>query len=92
MRAAFAKCGPLTASDHRAIPFARFYLDGAPGSVGTVENGASPMGKVLLLPRRNRSTSRLYRNNTFPKVQPPAGYTQIYRNPSWRVFAAPGCA
>ena len=92
VRTAFARCGPLSASDHRAIPFARFWLDGGPGSVGTVENGASPMGKVLLLPRRNRSTSRLYRNNTFPKVQPPGGYTQIYRNPSWRVFAAPGCA
>jgi hypothetical protein len=92
VRSAFARCGPLTASDHRAIPFARYWLDGAPGSVGTVEQGASPMGKVLLLPRRNRSTSRLYRNNTFPKVQPPDGYTQIYRNPSWRVFAAPGCS
>jgi hypothetical protein len=91
VRAAFARCAPLTASDHRAIPFARFWLDGDPGSVGTVESGASPMGRILLLPRRNRSTSRLYRNNTFPKVQPPDGYTQIYRNPSWRVFAAPGC-
>ncbi len=29
---------------------------------------------------------------TFPIVRPPAGYTQIYRNASWRVFAAPGCA
>jgi hypothetical protein len=91
VRAAFARCAPLTASDHRAIPGARFWLDGRPGSVTTVEGGASPMGKLLLLPRRNRSTSRIYRAGAFPRVQPPADYRQIYRNPSWRVFAAPGC-
>jgi hypothetical protein len=92
VRAAVARCGPLTAADHRPIPFARFWLDGAPGSVRTVEGGASPMGRVLLLPRRTRSTGRVYAKRTFPKVTPPDGYRQIYRNPSWRVFAAPGCA
>ena len=48
--------------------------------------------RLLLLPRRNRSTGRVYKHDTFPQVQPPAGFRQIYRNPSWRVFAAPGCA
>jgi hypothetical protein len=91
VRAAFERCAPLTAGDHRPIPFARFWLDGDPGSVTTVENGASPMGRMLLLPRRNRSTGRVYKNNTFPQISPPDGYRQIYRNPSWRVFAAPGC-
>ena len=91
VRAAFARCAPLTAADHRPIPYARFWLDGAPGSVTTVENGASPMGRMLLLPRRNKSTGRVYKNNTLPRVKPPAGFRQIYRNPSWRVFAAPGC-
>ena len=92
VRAAFERCAPLTAADHRPIPFARFWLGGAPGSVTTVENGASPMGKMLLLPRRNRSTGRVYSKRTFPRVRPPDGFRQIYRNPSWRVFAAPGCA
>jgi hypothetical protein len=92
VRAAFARCAPLTAADHRPIPFARFWLDGAPGSVTTIENGASPMGRMLLLPRRNRSTSRVYKPSTFPRVKPPDGFQQIYRNPSWRVFAAPGCS
>jgi hypothetical protein len=92
VRAAFERCAPLTAADHRPIPFARFWLDGAPGSVRTVENGASPMSKLLLMPRRNRSTGRIYRADAFPQVRPPAGYKQIYRNPSWRVFAAPGCS
>jgi hypothetical protein len=91
VRAAFARCAPLTAGDHRPIPFARFWLDGAPGSVRTVEGGASTMSRMLLLPRRNRSTSRLYRADAFPQIRPPGGYRQIYRNPSWRIFAAPGC-
>jgi len=92
VRAAFARCAPLTAADHRPIPFIRYWLGGAPGSVRTVEGGASKMGQMLLLPRRNRATHRVYSLKTFPIVKPPAGYTQIYRNASWRVFAAPGCA
>jgi hypothetical protein len=92
VRAAFDRCAPLTAADHRPIPFARFWLGGGPGSVTTVRGGASPMSRMLLLPRRNRSTSRVYSRSTFPLVAPPAGYRQIYRNPSWRVFTAPGCA
>jgi hypothetical protein len=92
VRAAFARCGGLTTADHRPIPFVRFWLDGAPGTVRTVEGGASPMGRMLLVPRRNRSTARVYRNVAFPKVSPPDGYPQIYRNRSWRIFAAPGCA
>ena len=92
MRAAFARGAPLTAADHRPIPFIRFWLDGAPGTVRTVESGASPMSKLLLLPRRNKATHRVYSLKTFPIVRAPDGYTQIYRNASWRVYAAPGCA
>jgi 4-amino-4-deoxy-L-arabinose transferase-like glycosyltransferase len=92
VRAAFARCAPLTAADHRPIPFIRYWLGGPPGSVRTVEGGASSIGRMLLLPRRNRATHRVYSLKTFPIVKPPDGYTQIYRNASWRVFAAPGCA
>jgi hypothetical protein len=92
VRAAFARCAPLTAADHRPIPFVRYWLDGAPGSVRTVESGASPMSRMLLLPRRNKATRRVYSLKTFPIVKAPEGYTQIYRNASWRVYAAPGCA
>jgi hypothetical protein len=92
VRAAFARCAPLTAADHRPIPFVRYWLDGARGSVRTVEGGASRMSRMLLLPRRNKATRRVYSLKTFPIVRPPAGYTQIYRNASWRVYAAPGCA
>jgi len=93
VRAAFARCAPLTAGDHRPIPFIRYWLRGAPGSVGTVAGGQSPMGRMLLLPRRNWTTRRIYnlQDGTLPQVPVPAGYERIYRNRSWRVFAAPGC-
>jgi hypothetical protein len=92
VHAAFERCAPLSTGDHRPIPFIRFWLGGEPGSVGTVASGASPMGKMLLLPRRGWSTRRIYKRSTFPRVQPPEGYVRIYRNRSWRVYAAPGCA
>jgi hypothetical protein len=92
VRTASERCGPITSGDHRPIPFLRFGLGGAPGSVGTVAGGASPMGRVLLLPRRSHTTARIYRGGEFPKVTQPRGYRRIYRNRSWRVYAAPGCA
>jgi hypothetical protein len=91
VRAAFATCAPLTAGDHRPIPFIRWWLNGPPGSVGTVAGGASPLGRMLLLPRRGPTTRRIYGPRTFPKVQPPAGWPLVYANRSWRVYAQPGC-
>ena len=91
VRAAFAACPDLTAGDHRPMPFARFWLDGAPGTVSTVEGGASPMGKLLLMPVKGPTTSRIYPPEVFPKVKTPEDFTTIYANRSWRVSAAPGC-
>jgi hypothetical protein len=91
VRAAFESCGPLTTGDHRPIPFLRYWLGGDPGSVGTVASGASPMGRVLLLPRRGRTTRRIYNRRTFPQVERPDGFVRIYRNRSWRVYAERGC-
>jgi hypothetical protein len=90
VRAAFERCKPLSTSDHRPIPYIRWWLDGDPGSVNTVENGASPLGRLLLLPRRTRLTQRFYQQN-FPTYAPPATYRRIYQNSNWRVYAAPGC-
>jgi hypothetical protein len=92
VRAAFANCSPITTGDHRPIPFLRYWLGGDPGSVGTVANGASPMGRMLLLPRRGWSTRRIYNRRTFPRVEPPDDFVRIYRNRSWRVYAERGCA
>jgi hypothetical protein len=90
VRAAFAACAPLSASDHRPIPYIRWWLDGDPGSVNTVENGASPLGRLLLRPRRTRLTQRFYQEN-FPTYAPPPTYRRIYQNRNWQVYAAPGC-
>ena len=91
VRAAFEACPDMTAGDHRPMPFARFWLDGAPGSVSTVEGEASPMGKLLLMPVKGPTTRRIYPPKVFPKVETPAGFTTIYANRSWRVSAAPEC-
>lgn len=91
VRAAFAACAPLSAGDHRPVPFVRYWLDGEPGSVTTVEAGADPLGRMLLLPRRGPTTRRIYTPAEFPRARPPAGWERIHRNRSWRVYAAPGC-
>ena len=91
VQAAFRRCAPLSTSDHRPIPYIRWWLGGDPKSVGTVENGASPLGRLLLVPRRTRLARRFYKVN-FPVYSPPASYRKLYENRTWRVFAAPGCA
>jgi hypothetical protein len=88
---AFAACPELTAGDHRPMPFARFWLGGAPGTVSTVEGGSSPMGKLLLMPVKGPTTRRIYPPGVFPKVATPPGFRTILENRSWRVSAAPGC-
>jgi hypothetical protein len=89
---AFAACPELTAGDHRPMPYARFWLGGAPGTVSTVEGGSSPMGKLLLMPVKGPTTRRIYPPKVYPKVTVPAGWRTVYENRSWRVSAAPGCA
>jgi hypothetical protein len=89
--AAFAACRDLTAGDHRPMPYMRHWLDGAPGTVSTVEGGASPMGDLLLMPVRGPTTRRIYPPHVYPDVEVPAGWRTIYENRSWRVSAAPGC-
>jgi hypothetical protein len=91
VRAAFAACAPISAADHRPIPYLRYWLKGEPGSVTTIEKHVSPLGDVLLLPRRSRVIKRFYSHHV-PRTRAPAGYETIYRNRSWRVLARPGCA
>jgi hypothetical protein len=91
VQAAFERCAPLVTGDHRQIPFIRFWLGGEPGSVRTLEGGAAPMGRMLLLPRRNKMTRRMFNNVRYPNVRVPADYRQIFRNQAWRVYAVPGC-
>ena len=80
----------MTATDHRPIPYIRWWLDGNPGSVGTLENGSMPRGRLVLTPRRTRLTQRFYQEN-FPLYTRPAGDRILYENHNWRVYAAAGC-
>ena len=92
VKAAFDRCPDLTAGDHRPMPYARFWLGGAPGTVSTVEGGASPMGKLLLMPVKGPTTRRIYPPKVFPKFKTPANWKTVYANRSWRVSADPACA
>ena len=91
VRSAVTACGSfVTAAEHRMIPHLRWWLDTPPFSVGTVEAGASPLRRVLLLPRDRRSLRRFY-DELYPDIEPPPSYRPVYRNRSWRVLAAPEC-
>ena len=94
VRAAFGRCAPLSTAEHRPIPYIRWWLDGDPGSVGTIRNGASPLGRLLLVPRDVANVRRFYREN-FPRrtARRPPGWRTLYSNRTWKVYAAPGgCA
>jgi hypothetical protein len=89
---ALRRCGPLSASDHRPIPYIRWWLDGDPGSLGTIEKDASPLGKLLLVPRRTVLARRFYQENiTAFAMRKPAGWRRLDQTRSWRIFAAPTC-
>jgi hypothetical protein len=91
VQAAFERCGErMSAADHRPMPHLRWWLDGPPFSLSTPEAGASPLQRVLLLPRDVRAMRRFY-DEEFPRMEPPAGWRAVHRNDSWRVFAEPGC-
>jgi hypothetical protein len=87
---AFAACEPLSTADHRPIPYFRWWIDGPPGSVGTVRGGASPLGQLFLQPRRTFYAKKFYKEN-FPPAHAPKTYKTIYMNRSYRISASPAC-
>jgi hypothetical protein len=91
VRRAVETCGSrISAADHRPMPHLRWWLDIPPFAASTPEAGASPLQRVLLAPRDVPALRRFY-SDQFPELDPPAAYRPIYRNRSWRVFAAPEC-
>ena len=48
--------------------------------MGTVENNASPLGKLLLVPRRTKLATRFYQEN-FPTYAPPPTLQQALLEP-----------
>jgi hypothetical protein len=94
VRQAFEACGELSTAEHRPIPYIRWWLDGDPGSVGTIRNRTSPLSELLLIPRDVPNVRRFYRTN-YPHrtARRPRGWRTLYVNRSWKVYAAPGgCA
>jgi hypothetical protein len=91
VRAAARRCGTIAAADHRPVPYLRYWLDGDPGSVSTFERGGGPRTRLLLFPRKVKVVRAFY-NRNFPKAKPPAAFRVIYRNATWKLLAAPGCA
>lgn len=87
---AFEACAPISTADHRPIPYFRWWIDGPPGSVGTVRGHASPLGQLFLQPRRTFYAKRFYKEN-FPTAHAPARYKTIFMNRSYRISASPAC-
>jgi hypothetical protein len=90
VRAAFRRCPQLSTADHRPMPYLRWWLDGDPFSLNTIEPGYGPRRKLLLVPRSTYLPRRFYQEN-LPDVAKPAGWSTVYENRSYRVYAAPGC-
>ncbi len=90
VRERFAACGTISSIGHRPVPHLRFWLDGPPGSVRTVEGVDRRVGPLVLKPGDARGVWRFYRTQ-FSRVALPPGYRQVFANRSWRVLAAPGC-
>lgn len=91
VRAAFAACPKVTATDHRPIPFLRWWLGGNPGSVSTTEKHAAPLAPLYVIPRRSRISRSYYGINYPRRARPPAGYVLVSRDRSWRMYATPRC-
>jgi hypothetical protein len=83
---AFDRCPPLATTDHRPLPYLRWWLDGDPGSVVTLEGHHAGAGSLLIVPRHDQRTQafRWLLGHTRPK---PPGWTRTARNPSWKVYA-----
>lgn len=90
VQAAFAACPDVTASDHRPVPYLRWWLDGEPGSVRTIEDGTSAPGAIFVTPRPSK-LQRVSYGDELPASTLPPGYVPVRGNRHWRVGAKPEC-
>jgi hypothetical protein len=91
VRAKFEQCGSISTIGHKAMPDLRYWLDGRPKSIDLVEGSKTKVRALMLKPRATKQMWGFDRTH-FAKVQPPPGYTRIYENHSWAVYAASGCS
>lgn len=90
VQAAFAACPDVTASDHRPVPYLRWWLDGEPGSVRTIEDDTSAPGSLFVTPRPSK-LQRVSYGEELPEATLPPGYVLVRSNRHWRVGAKPEC-
>jgi hypothetical protein len=90
VQAAFRRCPQLSTADHRPMPYLRWWIDGDPHSLNTIEPGYGPRRKLLLVPRDTYFPRRFYQEE-LPRVAKPNGWSTVYSNRSWRLYAAPDC-
>jgi hypothetical protein len=91
VRTKFEQCGSrISTIGHKAMPDLRYWLDGPPKSIDLVEGSKTKVGPLMLEPRATKQMWGFDRQH-FAKVKPPPGYTRIYANHSWAVYAAAGC-
>ena len=91
VRARFEKCGTISTIGHKAIPDLRWWLGGQPGSIDLVEGSKTKVGPLMVEPRATKQMWAFDRTH-FARVKPPTGYTLLYENHSWAVYAAAACA
>jgi MFS family permease len=88
---AFAKCPDVVTSDHRPVPYLRWWLEGDPGTVGTLEDRTSPLRGIYVTPKPSL-LMRVSYGNELPKAKLPRGYELLGANRHWKVGTTAACA
>ncbi|MFL5844395.1 MAG: hypothetical protein ACJ762_06845 [Solirubrobacteraceae bacterium] len=91
VKVAFARCPSATASDHRPVPYLRWWLDGDPGSVSTIEDHASPPRALFVTPRPSH-LQRVSYGSERPSPKLPPGYALLAANRHWKVGITRACS
>ena len=82
---------PIFAADHRPMPHLRWWLDGDPGSVATVEGAASKRdGAAAARPQAQRPQPAVLQGE-LPEGPAAGGRHERLRQPLVAVVRAPGC-
>lgn len=82
-------CGRISTTDHRPVPYLRYWRGTEPGSVQSREDPDHPLRDLIMFPASPAIAQRFY--DKPPELTPPAGFKQVYFNNSWRIYASPAC-
>lgn len=90
LEAAFAACPDLSATDHKPVPYLRWWLEGDPGTVGTTEDASRPRGRIVVQPARSALQRNAY-GEELPDRPPAAPYFPVTETRHWTAHALPEC-